>query len=363
MVDEKRRKKGDGSFSRKPNGTIVFRVQYGIAEDGKRLRKTFTGKSEAECRRKAKAFERELYEEKVVLQERTIGEWMNEWLETYVQQRVHPATYNNYLSTFKIILDDPISKRLLQETKPVDIGAFYKRQARYSLTIFKKLRYLLQAAFEAAIDNDLCYKNPVKHVDLPKKASKEHVFFSESDVKTIEAFAKIDGGFGIGILFMLQTGIRSGEIRALVWDDVDLKSNIVTVCKAIKGDQTLGTTKSGKNRVVPISEEFSSYLKSYIKNGKYVLGGNSYLSADSFKSKYGTFFRHLDIYCEENSLPKVPHYPPHTTRHTYASLLLKQGVNLKWVQMLLGHADIEMTSKYSHAEIDDLKKAVSGLNF
>lgn len=356
-----RRKKGDGSFTRKSNGTISYRIDYGYDElTGKRIRKTFTGKTEKECRKKARDYEKGLENQEIVYTTRTLGEWLMEWLEVYKEKSVSPATYSNYLFNAKIICADSLAQFELIDIKPIHIQKFYQRNHQYSKSVLDKLRFLLQAAFESAIDNDLCYKNPAKHVLLPPKKTHEKNPFSEQEIKTIIKYAPYDS-FGFAIIILLMTGLRSGELRALLTTDIDLTNRIITINKAINRDQQIALPKNKKSRHVPISNELYQWLIKSVRPGTYVLGGNTFLTKDGFESRYKTFFRHLNQWCEENHLEPVVYKPPHTTRHTYASILVKQNIHMKIIQIILGHSDIEMSAHYSHADLETLRQAVSNL--
>ena len=69
-------------------------------------------------------------------------------------------------------------------------------------------------------------------------------------------------------------------------------------------------------------------------------------------------FNHLIKWCEENEKPTVRQLSPHECRHTFASMLLRRGVDSRIRQDLLGHADEEMTNNYTHTDSDMLKKAM-----
>ncbi len=232
----KTRKNGDGTFRKKANGRIEYMVSYGYDMYGKRLRKSFSGKNEAECRRKAKAYEQELNSKKIAVTEYTLSEWLDTWVETYKSHTVQPSTYKEYKYIIDIIKTHRISSMKLTDIKPLHITDFFNSKTDYSKTIIKKLRFVLNGAFEAGIDNDLCYKNPVRRASIPVKNQKEKTAYSEEDAKIINDFAVTDELFGIPMLILLNTGIRSGELRALRYHDIDIQKRCIYITQSIKRD-------------------------------------------------------------------------------------------------------------------------------
>ena len=114
----KTRKDGDGTFRKKPNGSIEYMVSYGNDIYGKRIRKSFSGKTEAECRRKAKEYEKELHSNKATLIECTLSEWLDTWIDTYKSKTVQPSTYKEYKYIIEIIKGHQISQMKLNNIKP-----------------------------------------------------------------------------------------------------------------------------------------------------------------------------------------------------------------------------------------------------
>ena len=91
------RKNGDGGFRTLSNGTIEFQVTMGIDIYGKRQRKAFYGKTEAECRRKYKQFLKE-GEPQSKSKEPTLSNWLDTWLTTYKQGTISKGAYDDYVS-------------------------------------------------------------------------------------------------------------------------------------------------------------------------------------------------------------------------------------------------------------------------
>src|SRR6185312_7883089 len=127
-------------------------------------------------------------------------------------------------------------------------------------------------------------------------------------------------------LLALNTGLRRGELLALTWADIDMDAKQLTVRAA--------TAKSGKSRHVPLNSEALAVLKQWQRQ---------HSEGRLFKSKLSTHTwpRLMETAAIEN-------FRFHDLRHTFASRLVMNGVDLNTVRELLGHADITMTLRYAH---------------
>lgn len=143
------------------------------------------------------------------------------------------------------------------------------------------------------------------------------------------------------VTFALNTGCRLGEILGLTWDRVDLKHGFIL----------LDETKSGKRREIPINANVRSVLKGLVRriDTPYVFvnpeTGTRY---KDIKGAFGTACRRAGL--------KDFHF--HDLRHTFASQLVMNGVDITTVSRLLGHATLTMTLRYAHLAPNHLQNAV-----
>jgi len=150
------------------------------------------------------------------------------------------------------------------------------------------------------------------------------------------------------IICALQTGMRKNEIITLTWDNVDLKSNIITV------EHT--NTKNKKTRKIPVNSRLRKILlEQRLKVGKsnYVFlssKGNPYKRHDSLKQAYTGA-------CKRAGITKLRF---HDLRHSCATRMIETGASIVAVSRILGHADLKTTMRYAHPE-NSLKDAVENL--
>jgi integrase len=147
-------------------------------------------------------------------------------------------------------------------------------------------------------------------------------------------------------IFCLDTGARPAEARAIEWSDIDLQLGRITFWG--------NTTKTGKSRTVGISERLKQTLANLQRGSNYpkVFG-------DSTKSKYKkTWDRLRTAMGQRNNKDFIPY----ALRHTCATKLMANGVDVATIQHWMGHQDIKTTMRYAHFMPERLSLAVAAIN-
>ena len=208
-----------------------------------------------------------------------------------------------------------------------------------------QLRHL-KAIFNRAIDWGYIDVNPFKGIKL--KIPVIHPVFINK--KELELIVSKESDHTLALLYRWAffSGMRLGEIVQLLWDDVNMKTKIIQV-----KNKDGFTTKSKRERVVPISKPLKRILKSVKSNGSYVFSKNG----ERFNPTYAS--RAFNKCVRFAGLNDKIHF--HTLRHSFASNLAQKGINLYVIQKLLGHSNITTTQIYSHLRTEDLVKAINEL--
>ena len=147
---------------------------------------------------------------------------------------------------------------------------------------------------------------------------------------------------------MYATGRRISELINLKLSNIDLDLNLV---------KTIG--KGNKERIIPIGDYATEYLKKYIYNYRFsfIKKNNSeylFLNRSGDKMSRQMFFKIIQkIALEKNIKTK---FSPHTLRHSFATHMLEYGADLRTIQELLGHSNISTTQIYTHMSTDKLRE-------
>jgi integrase len=342
------RKKGDGSFRKLPNGSIEFAVDLGSDEYGKRQRKLFYGKTESECRKKYKEFIKGGERQPSKPKEHTLSTWLDEWLVTYKQHKVEASTYADYVQLASHVQNHAIGRIKLSQVKPLHVTEYFAGKMEYSHSFIKRSKFLINAAFECAADNDLCERNPVKRAEIASKPQAEKEAYTENEVKTILDFAKTDELFGLPVYIMLNSGIRSGEMRALTVSKFDFENGIIRIDTAIKENGELGLPKNNEVRDVPLEPEVLKFLAENLdRSVNYLIGDTRYVTEDGFRGRYDWFFKRLNSYLEEKGKNPIGFKPPHTTRRTFCTIHQRHGMPIAVLMKIVGHKTRVMTDLYT----------------
>lgn len=293
-----------------------------------------------------------------------LGEWIPVWLRCYKYGTMKQSSYHQLENLIKHI-PSSLMEQEMDNILPMDLQAFVNSFATYaSKSYMDKMRVLIHAVWATALDNQKCTTNPSKAVRFPGIPEKPRESFSSEDAKTILTYAlQYDNRMvGVAVMTLLLTGIRRGELLGLKWSDLSNTTLSINRGVYLENGHPCVREYVAKTptsiRVVPLLPELAYYLSSLPRTCEFIFctKNRTIISPRNFSRSYTTFFRHLseDCCC-------AAYLSPHCCRHTFASLCLDAGADVRTVQQLLGHGDIRSTSRYVHPQIETLQNAVSDM--
>lgn len=329
---------GEGSIVEVSPG--VFRAWTAPDELGKRRSKRFASRAEAHRWLVGDPEPAVLY----------VGDYLERWLtlrEPTLRGRT-PQTYQQFVG----YAEDgpaPISVIPLATLTTDDCQAWLngllKTHTRYAV---KVTRGIVSSALNAAVPA-LIPANPMKATRLPTPDERPVKAWSHAEVARLLEAAR-GTSHAIWFAFAIGTGLRLGELRALVWSDIDFTEMTVRVSKSMDNNTNeVGPPKTNRSRTVDIPEELIPELRAHkLRQAP----GNEYVFGHDGRAYNPTAYRYwLRATClragvhdaEEKTLGV------HSTRHTAASLLLSQNVEPIEVAHMLGHASLATTLNiYGH---------------
>jgi integrase len=261
----------------------------------------------------------------------------------------------------------------LKALTPAHVRALYRQRLDSGLAprTVLHVHHVLSKALKQAHDDGLVPRNAAGPVKPPRPRGEEIRPLNPEQVRALFGAAG-EAGDRLRALYVLAVtaGLRRGELLGLRWEDVDLESGMLQVRRTLsepKGGYVFEAPKSGKGRQVRLTRKALVALKEHRRRQFTERMQTAAFWRDHglvFPSTVGTplsggnLTRAFKAALKRAGLPEGTRF--HDLRHTCATLLLRQGVNPKYVQELLGHADISLTlNVYSHV-LPDMGDAAAG---
>ena len=364
----KKRANGEGSICKRSDGRWEGRYTVGYDENGKVKMKNVLGKTQAEVKEKLK----EKLEEAKVLdvaksESYTVAEWAALWFEVYAKPNIRERTadyYNRYIIKHIVpclgdIKLNKLTGRQIQKmyNDLLDHGreriSQKEKNPGLSGTYVHGVHVMLHNCLNRAVKERLLVRNPADDVIVPKIDKKEMKILPPEQVK---AYLKAASARGILPLFYLEltSGLRKGEIAALLWSDLDVENCTLSVTKQLMssrdGELKITQPKTATSvRLISLPQETVELLKE--EHSKHPL--NIYM----FPSPRTGGMYHPDsiVKLHEKILNDagIEHLRFHDLRHSFATYALLSGADVKTLSCMLGHYSAGFTlNTYCHATRD-----------
>ena len=333
-------------------------------QHGKRYRKTLPeGTTKQRAREllrdvEGKIERRTFAHEKKILTFAQVGQ---EWLE-YKKTRCRETTWEMYLGHLKNHFADLNGKRIdLIITATVE-KFITSRQAEMSLGSLRKIIVTLNQVISYAVRHKMLDFNPARDAERPKSTGKVDetrefkILTPEQIPRLLEA--EPDEKYKTLFLVAVMTGARQGEILGLKWSNIDFGKKQMQVRQTFNHDRWFEPKTRGSIRNIDLSPMVIKALAEW----KLKSGGQGLVFPSEAGTPLGCFNvvrRHFVPALKKAGLPVIRF---HDLRHTYASLLLSQGENIKYVQNQLGHSSPTVTlNVYAHLMKSENQEAVCKL--
>ncbi len=378
-----KRGQGEGTISKRPDGTWWARITVGKTPEGKQKRKAFYGKTRKEVQEKLTAALNDINNNTYIEPSKmTVEQWMYLWLQEYKKNSVKPQTYAAYEAHVRNHIAPDLGSYSLSSLRNDMVQRFVNglvNKGLKSITI-ERIVGVLKAALEQAVNNELIIKSPAAHVKMPLKQDRTPRVLTVQEQKRLISAAKNHRNGEIFIL-ILGTGLRIGEALALTWNDIDFSKHILSVTRTqieycdhdnnqttYHREYSTPKTKAGNRSIplIPALVDMLLNLKQQREHEKEKFKKGYHDNGLLFCNYYGISLNYTTVYCTLHSICKeaeLEDVHPHTLRHTFATRGLENGIDLKIMQDLLGHSSIKMTADiYTHVLLDTKKNSILKLS-
>ena len=319
------------------------------------------------------------------------SEFTEIWKRDYGSKELAPSTYKRYCRILETRLLPYFGHFYINKIRPTDIMKFYDLLEKDTQLVRKKgnngsktkkplsgktiLEHhrLLRAMLHKAVYWQLIVTNPAERVQPPKARKPKRRSYDDEQTKilieNLELLPNEDTKYKVAIILTVFTGVRLGELMGLEWQDVDFKNGIISINRSSQYLADMGVfTKVPKTessiREIAIPEFIISLLEEYnlwYEEQKSIYGElwtNSdrlFVQADGKPMHPSTISKWFVKYVGQIGLPVINF---HGLRHTNASLLVAQNIDIAVISARLGHAQISTTLDfYVHPLLSHNRKA------
>ena len=295
----------------------------------------------------------------------TVSDWLQKWLEVYIVPTVSPTTLVGYKGMIRRYIDPLIGHLQIQEMNALAVQIWVNKlkvspSSGEPLTAgtIKHTYHVLRGAMDKAVQAGLIHRSPCAGIQLPKGEKKKPVIYDETQIQQLLDFAR---GTEMELINDLELcmGMRRGELLGCQWQDIDWDKNQIHIIRsrvAVDGKSVVKQPKTESGtRTVDVPEILMKKLKAHkiqcmeqkIRVGRRLLEEDFIIVHPDGKPIYPEYVSQLFTKLQKRAnLPKCRF---HDLRHLCASIMVKQGVEVKVAQERLGHKDITTTMNiYAH---------------
>lgn len=263
-------------------------------------------------------------------------------LETIIGYKKELGYFGDYLMD-KYSIEKDIHEISLEDLE--EYMYLIKLKGKMSSTR-NRVIYIFRSLYNYAYRREICYKQLPLFIEPIKVKQNERFFLNEKQVE--ELFNNIDKPLlKAAIQTMFYTGMRVSELINLQVGDLDMNSRLLYIVNG----------KGKKDRIIPISQKLYIIIKDYMENIRPDIESNK-LFCTKKSGSLSSQYINAALKRAQEPLGLKQRVSAHILRHSFASSLIKANVPLPYLQKLLGHADLRVTSVYIHQNIDELRGAI-----
>ncbi len=395
VITGTRRGNREGSIYQRKDGRWVGIATVGYNDDGKIIRKSIYGKSRMEVANKLNELTNRIETNNYdYVNKSTFSQLMTEWLLVFKKTQVSPRTFEGVFRNFKLHIEPKIGNMKIDEVNSIVIQKILNSMLEqdYSLAVVKKIKFIFNQFFNYAVDHKMVETNPTTKTRV--RSSKRKINDNENKYKAIPPEVREEFLHSLNnhkflkplCFCMMFAGLRTGEVLALEWKNINFKTNTISIERGITVIPKFDENGNVKERVtviseaktacsvrsVPMPEILIEALKEYKieqeineeEHSSDLLSKNSLVfgNYDGSVRSYSGTRKIFNNFLKKYDLAKYNiHF--HGLRHTYSNMLFEADTNPKVIQALLGHKSVKTTiTTYNSVDKSYFKKATDVIN-
>ena len=370
-------------YTKRKDGRYQTKIYLGLDESNKKKYKYLYASSEKELRR----LESELLSKlnkgiDIVTADDTYQQWLDR-LKAVIETELTESEYETLVARAsyfsKKFGNTPLNEIGQQAVQPVINEVFKCNPTTHKPSAKRTVERYLSAAsavFEYAIENRAVDFNPCRYVKIPKAAkTNERRALTQEERKWVE---EMPHRAQLPAMLMMYSGLRKGEVTALLWSDIDFNNKTITVNKSFDFKQCkIKSPKTASGvRVVSVPDKLIDFLKEQPKTSVLVVTGangqrmtetawkrlwESYIN--DLNLKYGKAVNKRNKFDPKGNIMTIEPFTPHCLRHTFCTIMYEAGIDVLTAKEQMGHSDVKTTlSIYTHLDKIYKKKNISKLD-
>ena len=358
----KKRKNGEGTLRLRKDGRWEGRIVVGYNEKSLPITKCVTAKTKTECSAKLENLKEQYGRSSDKIKpDMPFGDWIDFWYQTYCRHTLRITTRTDYENRIYNHIIPEIGKIPLNRLSQSDLQQFYAKEKTDGRKLHAKtygkglsdrtimgIHANCRTALQRAVQDGLIRTNPAVGCKLPPKKAREMQVLTQNEILRFLHQAKEEGYYEL-FLLELGTGMRRGEILALKWSDLDFATGELRIERQvyiIKAEVIISAPKTKASiRTVILPP---SLLKTLVAYKETVDSEWMFPSpTDNGRPRNPSSVRkRLQLILERADCKKVRF---HDLRHTFATMALEHGMDIKTLSAMIGHVSAETTLNiYSH---------------
>ena len=355
---KQKRKNGEGTVRLRKDGRWEGRVVIGYDDKGKPKTKSVLAHTKSECVEKLERLKGECGRTAEKLKpDMPFGEWIDFWYKYFSSPKLRPTTQATYENRIYGHIIPSVGKIPLSKLTQNDLQQFYAKLKRTGRKVNVELKgtgvsdrmvrschALCRSSLEKAVEEGLITRNPSIGCKLPPKKNGEMKVLTQNEIVRLLNQA-YDEGYYEMFLLELTTGMRRGEILGLKWRDLNLETGELNIKRQLttKGISVPKTKSSIRTVLLP--PDMLDLLREMKKTAKYDWIFPSPVKEGEPRNPTAITKR-FRIMLER---AHCKHVRFHDLRHTFATMALENGMDVKTLSAMIGHVSSETTLNiYSH---------------